>query len=316
MGETRFTIREVAGMTGLSPATLRKWEERYRIVSPTRLSNGYREYTQRDVALLRWVKARVEGGALVSTAADALRERLSARWNPLEDEPDAPAGEDRVAVLDRRLLAALLAKEASAAIKVLDTAFGSFSLETVLLRIIQPTLYEIGRRWELGEISEYQEHFSSILLRDRLSALRTLIVRGTGPLFVTACLPGEQHEIGVIILGLLAGRAGYRVLHLGASPSPEGLTRAVIDLKPAVLGLSVSNPDLLRSHADWLHEVSAIARRRAPGSVLVVGGLGLIEVTEPVGGFLPVHGDAGAALEQIRLLTRSRTPDLLSARWE
>lgn len=157
---------------------------------------------------------------------------------------------------------------------------------------------------------------ASEALRDRLSVLRTLIGRSDGPLFVTACMPGEQHEIGALILGLLAGRAGYRVLHLGASPSPEGLKRAVIDLKPAVLGLSVSNPDLLRSHAEWLDGVSALARRRSPRSVLVVVGLGITEVTQPVGGFSPVCGDAGAALEQIRELTRPRTPESFSARQE
>lgn len=55
---TTYSIGEAAAMVGLTPDTIRSWERRYRMVSPTRAPNNRRRYTLGDVeALLRAKKA-------------------------------------------------------------------------------------------------------------------------------------------------------------------------------------------------------------------------------------------------------------------
>ena len=44
--ESKLYIKDVAEMTGLSEQQIRKWENRYHIVKPERLANGYRVYSQ------------------------------------------------------------------------------------------------------------------------------------------------------------------------------------------------------------------------------------------------------------------------------
>lgn len=51
-----YTIKVVQNRTGIKPVTLRAWERRYELLEPTRLKNGYRLYSERDVQLLLWVK--------------------------------------------------------------------------------------------------------------------------------------------------------------------------------------------------------------------------------------------------------------------
>ena len=47
-------IQRVAKLVGLSKDVIRVWEKRYGLVKPLRSANRYREYTDKDVALLRF----------------------------------------------------------------------------------------------------------------------------------------------------------------------------------------------------------------------------------------------------------------------
>ena len=76
-----LTPREVARRTGLSPATLRIWEERHGFPRPERLPSGHRRYSAEEVErLLEVVRERDEGRSL-SAAVDRV---LSAE--PAQDE--------------------------------------------------------------------------------------------------------------------------------------------------------------------------------------------------------------------------------------
>ena len=77
-GVARHPIRVVSRRTGLSPALLRAWEKRYRVVTPSRSEGGQRLYSDEDVhrlALLQWV---VEEGRNISQVSSLSLERLEA----------------------------------------------------------------------------------------------------------------------------------------------------------------------------------------------------------------------------------------------
>lgn len=79
--ESVYSIGAVASMVGVPAATLRTWEERYAIVSPSRTPSGHRLYSRAQVEQLRFVAAEIERGR---SAADAHR--------LLADRADAGAG--------------------------------------------------------------------------------------------------------------------------------------------------------------------------------------------------------------------------------
>src|SRR4051812_18662176 len=67
------TPREVSRRTGLSPATLRIWEERYGFPRPERLPSGHRRYAAEEVErLLEVVRERDEGRSLSAAVARVL----------------------------------------------------------------------------------------------------------------------------------------------------------------------------------------------------------------------------------------------------
>src|ERR687898_537560 len=57
---TTLNIAALSRRTGIAPDTLRKWEQRYRILKPSRTSGGQRRYSERDVARVEWLRARLD----------------------------------------------------------------------------------------------------------------------------------------------------------------------------------------------------------------------------------------------------------------
>jgi cobalamin-dependent methionine synthase I len=79
-------------------------------------------------------------------------------------------------------------------------------------------LIELGLRWEEAEGSIAEEHFFSFYLRNKLGARYHHRSRSNnGPLVLLAGLPGEYHEIGLLLFALAAHETGYRIIPLGAN---------------------------------------------------------------------------------------------------
>lgn len=306
-----FTTGEAAVLTRLSPAVLRKWEKRYGVVQPQRMSNGYRGYSEHDLAVLRWVASRIERGALTSTSMEEAKKRLRQGWNPLEEMPlaetSAPGG-GILAQERQQLLGLLLNTDSVQAARTLDVLMGRFQVETVLLEILEPLLYEVGHLWAGRHISEYQESFSSTLIRDRLSALRAMLPPQNGPRLLTTCVPGEQHELGSLIFGLIATRQGFQVTNLGPSPSRDGLITAITHLRPHAVCMSVTTLERLREAAPALALIWERTRTVAPPPVLVLGGQGVRADSLPRGldGYQLEQGRADHALQRLKDLLHER----------
>jgi CheY-like chemotaxis protein len=71
-----YSIGAVARMLGMEPATLRAWEERYRVVVPARSRGSHRLYSRDEVEQVRSVLRSMEGGSSAADAHRLLAERL------------------------------------------------------------------------------------------------------------------------------------------------------------------------------------------------------------------------------------------------
>ena len=70
-----FNTKAVVQQTGVPAPTLRAWERRYAILSPERANNDYRLYSERDIAMIRWLKERVDSGLSISQAIALFRHK-------------------------------------------------------------------------------------------------------------------------------------------------------------------------------------------------------------------------------------------------
>jgi len=236
-GELR--IGEFARRVGVTPELLRAWESRYGLTRPVRSPGGFRLYTTADAARVERMQRGLEQGLSAAQAARAA----------LEDErPSEGMLEDLAA----RLLAAIGRWDEAGANTAIDESLAAFGLEESLRHVVLPVMREVGDGWKRGEIEIGQEHFASNLIRGRLLALARFWGRGTGPLALLACPPGERHDITLLAFALVLRSHSWRILFLGADTPIETLARAAETTGASLLVVSSFDPALLEAQAEGL----------------------------------------------------------------
>ncbi len=275
-----YTIKTVVQETGIPPATLRAWERRYGVLTPGRSDGGYRLFSERDIAVLRWLKHQVDSGVSISRAA-ALLELRDQAGETVQVAPatsaDAsktsalsPGGVHSPAAIAEALLEVLLAFREPQAEVILGEAFALYPVEVVVEEIVARLLTEVGERWHRGEVTVVQEHFITDFLRRRLMVLfHTANQPAAGPLAITAAAPSEWHDLGILIVSLALRREGWRVIPLGQNVPVESLLAEVRKLRPSLVCLSATTGEsigALRQVYDAVREMSE------PRPQLVFGG--------------------------------------------
>src|SRR6476619_2370282 len=96
-------------MLGLSPATLRSWEDRYGVVVPDRSAGSQRLYSRNQLDQLRFVCQQMDRGLSAADAHRALAERLAFDPQLARSEQRGP-GERTILVVERDPYAAELAE--------------------------------------------------------------------------------------------------------------------------------------------------------------------------------------------------------------
>jgi methanogenic corrinoid protein MtbC1 len=197
--------------------------------------------------------------------ADGLSAAEAARLALTGDEVQATTEAPIVERLAERLRTALDMFDGVGAHSAFDRLLASVSVDAVLVDVVLPYLRDLGDRWAAGRASVAQEHFASNLIRGRLLALARDWDRGDGPALLLACLPGEAHDLGLIIFGMLAERRGWRVIFLGADTPLDTVHAAIRDTQPSFTVLVALTPALIATHADDLRRLAALTRLAIAG---------------------------------------------------
>ena len=113
-------------------------------------------------------------------------------------------------------------------------------LEQALLRVVEPVLERVGDGVGDGELSVAQEHLVSAAIRARLERLLADARGDVRGVAVLACVPGEQHELGLLMLGTLLRADGWQVAYLGADAPLEDALDLAEQLDASLLCLSVT----------------------------------------------------------------------------
>jgi methanogenic corrinoid protein MtbC1 len=290
----RYTVNEVEERTKVPASTLRQWERRYGFPKPGRSDAGYRLYCEDDIHKIETMKQHIAEGIPASRAAELVK-----RVKP------QPSGLRTLQELQAELMDALVNFDEARADKIFGEAHGLYTVESVLLDLVQKVMTEIGTRWHQGSVSTTTEHFASSYIQGRLRALMSLTANPRGaPSVVIACAPLEQHELGALILAVFLRRAGYHVLYVGANTPVKDLREMARSLQPIGVLISASSGESLQRLAEnraYLQGIAPVlafggaAFNRQPEMAVALGGTFLAEdATVAVERFHDCAQDQGA----------------------
>ena len=264
-------IGELSRRVGVSTELLRAWERRYGLLAPTRTAGGFRLYGDADERRVRRMLAHLDAGV---SAAEGARMALLAPADPVSAElSETPA----LAAIGDQLRTALDGFDDAGAQAAFDMLLTTFAVETVLRDAVLPYLHELGERWERGEVSIAQEHFASALLRGRLLGLARGWGNAGSPLALLACVPGDQHDLGLICFGLALRRHGWRIAYLGPDMPLDTIGETARLLGPALVVLTATTAAFATEAQSGLAEV-------ARSAALALAGAGMsAQLAESVG---------------------------------
>ena len=211
--ETRYPIRAVAKITGLSLDTLRAWERRYRAVVPER-SQRRRQYGPEHIDRLLLLSQLVQKGHAIGGIASLGDAELK---NLLAKPAKAASVQEKSAIdLIRPILGAVEDFDGTRAGDELNRLAATLAPRDLIFKIVIPLMREIGERWHGGTLAIAQEHLVSEILRNLLGSMIRLF-RPLSPKMkmVFATPAGESHEFGILASAMLAAMAGVEPIYLG-----------------------------------------------------------------------------------------------------
>ena len=228
-----YTIGTVSELTGVNPITLRAWERRYGLFEPIRKASRHRLYSQDHIDLINRIVGLLDRGM-----------RIGQIKAFLDSEP--ARGTDRESASDPywrrtldRMLAAVARFDEPGLEAAYDEVLAMHPVRTVTKELLIPLLEELGRRWADGKGTVAEEHFFGCYLRNKLGARFHHRLRATsGPKLMLACLPGDRHEMGLLLFALAANDAGYQTVLLGADMPLDDLASAAQGTRCAAIVLS------------------------------------------------------------------------------
>lgn len=276
---SRYRIRAVADLTGVSTATLRAWERRYGVPAPSRTASAYRLYGDGDVALVAQMRDLVESGVAPAEAARALREQAAGVAEATGDTDAYQAACDRLVDAALHFDIDAMREEVSRSL-ALGPAIAIFD------RTLAPALVRVGDLWHKGQLTVAQEHLLSGMLLGRLAQLLDLIQPVDSSRRVAlACFEEEDHVIGLYGTGLHFAAWGYKSVLLGPRTPPDAVARVVSTLEVDAVALSVTVPPPA-ARARALVDAYADACRGVPWIVGGQGTVGIRRFVEARGGIV------------------------------
>lgn len=190
---------------------------------------------------------------------EAIREELSPELEVLADEfidaglAKLPAVPTELATLfqknaphvelARNYLRALLGGERHIAGQlVLEAIDSGVSPKEIYLHVFQSSQREIGRLWQMNQVTVAQEHYCTSATQLIMAQLYPKIFRceKNGRLMVATSIAGELHEIGVRIVTDFFEMEGWDTYYLGANCPTPSILQALSERKAGVLAVSAT----------------------------------------------------------------------------
>lgn len=233
-----YPIRAISELTGVPTTTLRAWERRYGLLKPSRTAKGHRLYSTEDIDLVKEIVKLLKSNHTISEAIRIIR-------NPELNEASSADADGHWAVYQQRILRSIESFNEQNLDTTYNEALSIYPVDMVTREVILPVLRLLGERWKKREAGIAEEHFFSAFLRNKLGArLHHESRRSRGNKILVACLPGEYHELGILLFCIAAIGHGYQILYLGTNMPPDQLGKVVDSTDVSAVLLSGSKPEI------------------------------------------------------------------------
>ncbi|MBR0556623.1 cobalamin-dependent protein [Ciceribacter sp. L1K23] len=205
-GEALLTLADVLRISGITKLVLHAWERRYGFAPAGRSETGRRFYTREQAEQLRLLKACSDAGYRIGTLINLPIEEL------IRIEENHRARLSLVSVLEH--IQTLDGEKLRDALQQRADKEGS---EGFVRHTAIPLLHEVGLLWANGAVTVAAEHLATSAVKRVLGTMLDSCPPASAgaQCLIATTLEGEQHEVGALVVALMARLAGWDALYLG-----------------------------------------------------------------------------------------------------
>ena len=226
----KYVIKDLAKITGLSPARIRKWQERHGLLQPEVGENGYHYYTNEDLFILNHVNKALDEGMTLSQVVRRSRDEILNEH--LHDEFTKDQLEFVRNIAEGRW--DLLAKAFNKEFKKLD--FSEWVLSYILNYV-----YLVGNAWNAGYLSVADEHAFSRWFIGYFHTKIDKFITGEKPKELVVVYPKDEHELGALLYFGLVLESGRSAKFCGVLPEQD-IIKELYDNNYETLAVSLVIP--------------------------------------------------------------------------
>lgn len=176
----------------------------------------------------------------------------------LEVETRKGWGENPLGDLHIRYLDALMAADRRTAHRLVQDALtDGVNVRDIYLHVFQAAQREMGRRWQLNQVSVPQEHFCTAATQLIMSQLydEVFSAERNGKVVVVTSVAGDLHEIGARMVADFFEMDGWDTVYLGANAPSSAVVEEIKDRGAEGLALSATMTPHVTAVAELIGEV-------------------------------------------------------------
>jgi DNA-binding transcriptional MerR regulator len=237
----KYSIKELERLSGIKAHTLRVWEKRYKLFTPSRTDTNIRYYCDEDLRKLLNITLLCNDGTKISKIVSMSEEELFQAVKEIKD--DALLNQKRV----DDLIIPMMEFDECKFNGLFNRYTTELGLEKTFTEVVFPFLEKVGVLWLCDEIRPYHEHFTSHVIRQKLSAaIDALPDPKEDARKVILFLPeGEYHELGLLFFSFLYKKRGIKVFYFGQSVPIEQVKIASEAIQPNwILSYAIVKPTM------------------------------------------------------------------------
>jgi MerR family transcriptional regulator, light-induced transcriptional regulator len=160
----------------------------------------------------------------------------------------------------------------SASKMVLDAVKSGTSIKDIYLHVFQVSQQEVGRLWQINQLSVAQEHYCTAATQLIMSQLYPYLftTAKSGKSMVATCVSGDLHEIGIRMISDFFEMEGWDTFYLGANVPVDSVAKSIKDRKAQLLAVSATMTFHVHSVRRLIQTVRA--DKDIQSTIILVGG--------------------------------------------
>lgn len=253
-----YSIRDLERLSGVKAHTIRIWELRYGLLTPSRTKTNIRTYNDLQLKRLLKVSLLLGQGYKISKVSQLSAKELNELIHKIYSESTERSGDHSLELKTNGLMLAMIDYDEDKFHRIFTTCVIRRGFKAAIVQLIYPFLEKVGVLWSLGELNPAQEHFVSNIIRQKVIVAIDGLDTPKNPekrhlLFLPE---GEYHELGLLIAYYILKSSGTHVTYLGQNVPFEDLRQVVEITKPDVLQTFMVAPLSQAEGQDYLDRLA------------------------------------------------------------